>query len=711
MTDIIFSWDSSLIDQRNMVPNFNCPSQVLLEREVDGSVQLYPVQAFVPAFDSETSAFLIQPQGLNAITWNLTFNKQDTWIAGSNVIIYPDEITAPDGSSDGDRISFSPGTGSTQSIKRSFSLEPAQDYTFSGLIALAGGQCDGQTDLIRFNTGVVGTPQIRLSVLNDFPGKTRLLEITFKTLGRLPDYPDNPHQVGTYTITSVTATSITISMASAVAAGAFVGGEATFSNIANTGYTILSNTATSGGSVTIVLQAANLNSDGVVAGTSRLTLSPARRQSVELEIRCHNSVALDMGGLQLEALPFRTSMIYQRGALVMRSLTRCEQRISPIRLRRTFGAFIELKYWRGDGNLCDFGNFSLSINQGRVTATAGSVVAAASDPLPTQNVKIFAQVSEANSTISLYVNGILKARSSISGFQADPQASLSYTTEGVRSIQRFLCFGELVLDGQPPVGGQVTGELADIFQNPTLIDATAVSAHAPLLKLNTVAVPAKELYSARTKIIGITAASRIVTVESNANLVIGQGVTILRETAGIRAEDVVLKALIRTITGTNIELDTVDGLLINDILYAGNLFTPGKTSVRFYYEPIDAQVIQSIDPTAKRLRMVGSVTAFIPNSRAFVTTPEFQDVAEITINTIDPANRDLYVDNVIGLVPGQVISQPLNELIIDPQNYSALLLNQAVPGLTISGRHTNAVEISNSTYSDQLAEVAIRPFL
>lgn len=75
-----------------------------------------------------------------------------------------------------------------------------------------------------------------------------------------------------YIITAVTSTTVTISVAHPVATNELAGRVALFSNLPSNSYNILSNTAASGSSVTLTLQATNLVTDGVTTA-SRLRLN------------------------------------------------------------------------------------------------------------------------------------------------------------------------------------------------------------------------------------------------------------------------------------------------------------------------------------------------------------------------------------------------------------------------------------------------------
>src|SRR3712207_5618414 len=136
MDKVNFSLDSSVVDlNSSSVGNFNRSTLTHLEREVNGNLQLYPIQAFAPAIDSESSAIWLEPLTMNCVSWNLDLTKS-VWLKGSNVVIQPDECKAPDSSNMGDRLLWAPGNGATQLLKRTLKLNAATTYTLSVLLRL-----------------------------------------------------------------------------------------------------------------------------------------------------------------------------------------------------------------------------------------------------------------------------------------------------------------------------------------------------------------------------------------------------------------------------------------------------------------------------------------------------------------------------------------------------------------------------------------------
>ncbi|MBD1864182.1 MULTISPECIES: hypothetical protein [Trichocoleus] len=693
-----FSLEASFVDlNSNAVGNFSRSSMVHLEREVDGGVQLYPIPAHAPAFYSEDGAFLLEPAGINLLTWPLALN-QNVWLKGSNVIIQPDESVAPDSSHLADRVIWAPGNGATQLLKRTLQLDASKSYTLS-IFLRSRGATFTNADVLRVTGDVVGTPAISLSVLNQFPNRYRLeeLTLTFKATGQEPKLPNNPHEATDYAVTAVTNNTITFITANSIGVNDLVGGQAFFNNVVNRFFKITANTGGSGGAVTLTLDVANLVAEGV-STASRVILAAAPKQNVTIEFYCESTAAVDWGGIQLEERPFRSSMIYQEGELNVRAATQLSFRNSPVANLRTFGVFAELKLWRGDGNLWDFGNFKAWIAQNKLFVQAGATTISTPDNLPGQGAKIFAQVAEGSSSLSLYVNGILKARSALTGFVADLNANLTFTSDGVRAFQRFLTTDQLLLDGQPTVGSLAGQDVGEMFKSILLIDATAISAHAPLLNLPPVTVPAPEAPIAKSPITAINTATNVVTVGDGTGFIISKPVT------AMRGNIIIVRATVTNISGANITLNTTAGIVIGDLLIYGNVDQAGHASVRFPFDPVDQQIITAIDVATKRLTVASTLS--FTKQRAFITIPLYQDIAEVIIKNIDNTNGYLFVDNVTNIAVGNVIQQPFNELIISPANYFAGLLNP-VDKVAIAQKWANGLVIENRNP----VPVTVRPYL
>ncbi|NJR40719.1 MAG: hypothetical protein HC781_20165 [Leptolyngbyaceae cyanobacterium CSU_1_4] len=238
-----------------------------------------------------------------------------------------------------------------------------------------------------------------------------------------------------------------------------------------------------------------------------------------------------------------------------------------------------------------------------------------------------------------------------------------------------------------------------LFSNPTLIDSVAISSHAPLLNLNPVTVPGVQPPIAMSAIQGVDTGLNQVTLESRTGFVIGTQVSVMR------GGYVILRTTLTGLPGSAqvVQLSSTYNAQIDDVLVYGQVNAPGTASVRFPYDPVDPQTITAIAsmPTAalpnRKRFTIASVLTFT-KTRAYIRTPLYQDVEEVIIYEIDATNNYLYGDSTSPLVTaGCTIAQPLNEQVIDPDNYFAGIVDP-IPGVSISsenGKYFNGVVVEN----------------
>jgi hypothetical protein len=704
--DYVFSIGGSLVSLNSSgdVANFSRPSPVNLERTVDGSLNLYPVQSYYPAFHSEDGSFLLEPDCANLVTWNLDLT-QSIWLKGSNVTVRKDYAPAPDASYLGDRLRWDVGSGASQSLKRDFLLEADTDYTLSMILRLAGGVF-GASDFLQI-TGTGTFFSVGLGELNDSLNRYKLIEKTFRTAGRQPVFPGSVHQVQNYAIAALTQNTLTLTIPSGytINPGDWIGGQILVNNRA---YDITNNTIT-GGTNVVTVTPVTLLADGVTTAM-KAVLGEAPAQLVTIELYSESTVSIDWGGMQLEKRPFRTSMVYQDGEIEIRNKALLSWRHSPIAGMKTFGFFAELREWRGDGLLFDFGNLKASIVDGKLNMVVGSIPVNLLDDLPTEHLKIFLQISEANSQMSLYVNGILKAKINAPNFRADTLAALDLTSSGLRIWQWLIALDKTLLEGQVNVGDSAKAAIADLFNNQTLIDSVAISSHAPLINLNPVTVPGVQAPIAQSAIVGVDTGLNQVTLESRTGFVAGTQVSVMR------GNYVVLQTMLTGLPGVAqvVQLASTYNALIDDVLVYGRVNVPGTASVRFPYDPVDPQTIISVTamatgtlPNRKRFTIASALT--FTKTRAYIRTALYQDVEEVIIYEIDTVNNYLYGDSISALVTaGCTIAQPLNEQLIDPDNYFAGIVDP-IAGVSISsetGKYSNGVVVEN--YNSQ--PVIVTPY-
>jgi hypothetical protein len=703
------SIQGSLIElNQGEVPNFERRSPVWLEQYLNDSIQLYPVEANYPAIASEDSAWLLEPSGTNLVNYNIDLS-QTSWVKGSNVIVFPDEVPAPDASTYmADRVVWSSGDGLTQILKRSFSLEAGYTYTMSLILMLTGGQLAGDRDVIRLVGGVEGSSTIKLSQLNNYSNRYRLISLQFKVAGKQLVLPTASaggysHDTG-YTVTAVSANTITTTISGTIVADQFKGGQVQFGTNTKV-YPILSSSPNAAnGSVTVTIDASTLIVDGVTVGTVARFLG-AQNQPVDLEFYVESTLSLNFGGIQIEKSPFRTSMIYQDADLKVRAISRLVYRNNPIAKLKSFGIFINLKEWRGDGNIADFGTLNLSIVSNRLVVKAQNATLSTDLVLPA-SVKIFLQVTEENNSISLFINKTLVAKTNLLGYVGDHHANFTLTSEGVRSWKSFIVFDKVLLDGNPETGGIASQEVAYLFDTEAIISARAISAPPPLIVLPPVLIPSKPAPIARSLIVGLNSATNTITVADGTNFPLNAPVSVMRE------DRFILRSRIQTrtpATGTqfNLGLDLTAGVLVGDFLVYGNIDQPGRASVRFPFTPIDQQKILEVDPTLLRIKL-GSTLAF-NRGRGFVQNIFYQDISEVLVLDKQDNLGYLYLDKVTNLEIGHVFSQAEDEMLVSPRCYLPTLLNP-VDNVAIANCYENGLVIENLNPFPVQVQPAIRVY-
>lgn len=686
---INFALRGSLRDaQRQRIPNYNCPSVRMLEAEVNGSVQLTTVGAYEPAIYDDGS-FLLEPPGVNLMTWNMDLGK-NVWLKGSNVFVQSDRGVAPDNSYLADSVTWINGQGATQRLQRQFSLDAAETYQLTLILQATGGRC-GSADVIRVSGGVVGNPSLPLSQLNEQLGKYRILTLPFTTTGVKPVLPASETQLG-FIVTAVTANTVTVTGVTNSGVNALVGGVARFGSVAS--YEITASTAVVSGSIVVTVATNNLIANGVTTA-NRATFEGAPERICTVEIYCESTFSLLWGCGDLKRGAFRTSPIYQLGETVVRggATMAFQNRDNPLVDLINFGVFGELRSWRGDGNLIDFGDLKLSVVNNKLRVTAGSTQLEDSDPLP-ENSRFFVGVSSESSSISLFVNGLLKRRSNLSNFRPASNPVI-LTTPGLRAWKMIVTYGQVLLDGKPEIGEAPSQEVARLF-SPTepVVGADLISAPPASFNLPLITVPRVPLPSIAQQILAVYAVPSLVTIASTTGLIANDSLIVVRGRVGSPEQIIVSRPLLispsEEIYAT---LDSVAGIRVGDFLVKGNALDSGHAFIRFPFVPIDERLITEVDVPGRRVR-VGSSLSFIPNLKAIVRTPIYQDVTEVMITLIDNTNGWLTVDDVNQMAVGQLISQIRSETLIDPELYTISFLSTA-NGVRVGRKAQNGISILN----------------
>ncbi|MGB3203617.1 MAG: hypothetical protein WBB28_01375 [Crinalium sp.] len=712
---IVFSLEGSLTNlQGQEVPNFSRPSPVWLERYKSESLQLYPVETHYPAIYAEDGSFLIEPSGVNLINHNM---DAGFWYRGSNVNVRRRAANAPiENSHEASRISWfawdQVGDGSSQVLRKPLFLRPQKSYYLSAILSLSGGVIGGN-DVIRIMSveAISGIEtkiaEVKLGDLNNFPNRYRLCELAFDTTGQSPTLPIAAHSPERKVI-EITPSTVVIEVPNdTVVADQLAGASATFSSDTTRKYIVAGNTPSdSDGNVTIFFGVTTLVANNVAINDS-IVFGSADDALINVEFFVENPITLNFGGIQLEEGKFRTSMIYQNATLNLRAASKLTYRFNPIGGLRTFGIFLSLKEWRGDGNLINLGNIRAFIYNGQLQVKTEKAIVIINSPLP-PNSDIFIQVDESLSSLFIYIDGYLKGRLEIEPMVGDPNAYLDLTSLGIRSYRRIAVMDQLITGGTSVLNELATGEVADLFEAQVLIDAHAISSNAPLIILPPVTVPAKEAPIAKAQITTLIDPSqqpdiRYVHIGNNSAFLVNTTVSILRGNVEIATRLIIEKR------GTQfLELDSTQGLLPGDAIVYGYTSQPGKASVRLPFVPIDTQRIVAVNTNYNWIT-VESCLSF-RKERAFVHTEFYQDVAEVIVYGTDPLNNTLVVNSAIGIEPGNFISQPLTETRIDPSNYFAKLLN-TIANVSVKYKYSNGLVIENNNYYSVECRPCIRVYL
>lgn len=490
--DIIFALCGSFVDRKNRrVPNYRRLSAALNEREVGSTITLDQIDFGNPAISSDDFAIWIEPSGDNLTTHNIDLT-QPIWERGGNVSIRSDFAPAPNAIYNADAVTWLSGFGNTQVLGRNYTLNQGSSYFLRRILQCPTGSRFGRNDVIRFSGAVVGSQAYQLSGLNEFQGQYRFVDIPFTTSGiaivnNLP--------LGNNVISAVTASTFTIALAGR-SSNDLTGGAVTFSHSPNVIYEIASNTATSVGNVVITTTVSTLVTDGVTTSVTASLGQPPTKE-VRIETYVESTASLIWGGESLERRSFPSSMIYQTATRQGRAITEVvfQPRDNVIANATSFGLFVDLKLWRGDGNLFNFGNWRLSIVNSKLTATVGAVTFADPDNLPS-SCKFYVQTSAENATTSIYVNGILKIKTSTPSFRGNTDQPLTLNSSGVRAYRSVWATNITQSDGQPIVSGVATGDVAFAFNNEA-IGQDLIAAQDAVFVLQPVVVPASGQIFAR----------------------------------------------------------------------------------------------------------------------------------------------------------------------------------------------------------------------
>lgn len=225
-----------------------------------------------------------------------------------------------------------------------------------------------------------------------------------------------------------------------------------------------------------------------------------------IALYCEAAVSLDWSGVQIEEGSIRTSLINQQASIQSRGADTLLYPSSPVEGLDSFLFYLNLETWRGNGNLLQAGNFRLEIANGYLSATCGVVTATDPTPLP-NSARVACRVSKGLEKVQIYVNGVLKARETLTGYVATA-GSLQVAGSGVRQLKVGYAFNRDVGDGSVDIGGTAGGELLTLFSQDILF-ADQTEGFSQIVLPSIRLLPGR---SATVKLPGIQRASQTITV-------------------------------------------------------------------------------------------------------------------------------------------------------------------------------------------------------
>lgn len=695
---ICFIVKGSLVDSvEQAIPYFDrsTPSTIATT-DINGNAEIVRIDAHRPAISPKTGIIGIEPVGKNELTWNASPSNV-SWIKGTNVSVDLSRKPGLDRTFYTSTVTWRAGTNpNTQKIRKEILLEANTDYCLSAIFKLTAGLFRA-TDEVRIVGGVVGTAATSLSVLNQKPQQQGSLTLKFKTTGGNPTIPVVPEDY--LSIQSVQAGAVNV-LLPGVVSNQLLGAQVRFTGVGDS-FLVTSNTATNLASGLVTLVVASVTTVATLPGlgvtqSGKLKISRPPLQQCFIEIESRNDVSLEWGAIQVEARDFSTAMIFQQDSLRIRSRTELIYPDNPIAGKPNCGLFIDLDSQRGDGNILDSEAIELEIINKKLHARIGGQTIVCAEDLPRLSAKVFINISRIANRALLFVDSKLAGVASLSNF-TPTNSTMALASEGSRNYRAIVFFEDTLKDSNDTtLGRAATGQVAALFAAKSFGSAAIFRSRRPTIILPQVVIPGLT----RPNVVNITGknnSTRTLSLDSIEDIVINKEVTITNQNIFI------LKATVIALAGNSVILDTpIEIVNIGYQLRQGET-TFGKSIARFPWEPIDVQIIGSINPLDNSVILQSSALSF-SQGKAIVQDEKDRFICEPLITRVVPIDRKIYVDSVASLVVGQSISQPRSELKIDPANYLATVV-EGTPAVAIDTLAQTGLVLSNG--SDQAAAVTI----
>lgn len=680
--------------------------------DVEGSVFLQSSKAGMPAFSDALGYIQLEPESENLIPWNTALEKEQ-YLKGDNVFLNTDERISPSGENgDSDIVTWVSGTGATQQlIALVGELDMNKVYTFSAIVQSLSSSF-GPNDQVRFQNeaGLQVAEPIPLAQLNGKSEKYIYLDRQLALSGIEPDQEKLQPADNTAThfeVQSVTSGTLVIDGIKAeVGANDLVGGWVvkTGDEATSVRFKILGNTASATGSSQLTLDVGTSNLTLLFSALDKVILRGPEQQKLKIIFYVESTAALLFGGLFLEPLPFRTAPIYQRGVRKIRVGNKVEYGVqhNPLSGRNTFGVFAHIHEMRGDGNIVNFGNFSIAYESDSIVVRAKDTTLSVSlSDTPKKNLKIYTGISVTSGAIFLVINGKVRARSNITGFEGSKTTPMVLTSAGLRHLLNISVFSES-FDDLLQVGDMIpaSSDLDEMFYT-DFVPSELMAKYVTQIALPSVVIPQPSGYRETYRIKTINAATKVLTIGDGSFFPMGTPVRIVRDGTAVAS------AVVASVSGVSVTLDHTTGMRVDDYIVPERELPESRVAVVFPYVTSDAQTIQSVNTTNKTV-VVASALAMVPGL-AYVYTSLNQQVARVVITKVFQETRTLELSSMTDIEAGFIIGQavPGTELRVSPDNYFVSL---AEPNTAVSFavKASDGVVLAQNTVP---AAMEVRPLL
>lgn len=755
--NLIFALKGSYTDfVGGNIPNYSRSSPLWLDKFHNDDLSIESFEAYHPVFLStpDDISLYIEPSAINYVLNNHRFSSPH-WYKGTKVIIEDNVSLSPSGYREVDRISWVAGSQNSQLLYQEVSLIPGETYCLSAILR-TNNDTFTEGDRLTLFAGdatsgdvqdVNGTP-ISLSALNDSLDKWHILEGTFTVPGvtkgdrsLLPNLENSGNGIFPFfSILRYTNEVFTLSinhpLTVDVEADAWNGaifncviGENVYS------FEIMANSFLSSQKqiVTITVKPSP-NIDFVSIGsTGFIENPPVSLYKVGFYVESLSSV--EIGGIQLERRDFRTSFIFQGDQIRPRSETNCSYYHSPLKGDGNFSIFLAISLWRGNGSVVDFGDWSISIDEGKLVFHSLDFH---DIELETENFKLLIEFDNLNQEQRLFFDGALIERSESGVFSFAEDSSLSLSSTGVRAIKELLVFRENIgfkegvslTTHLTPINSKAEGLIAEIFASHIPLDLEVLHNISPrILNLPPIVVPPRIQENNAFTPLSIDYLLNALTLSlSEGNIVktlfdleptqldftfsdpipvfLAHPLINDNQPVEIFARANLLSLSISTVA--TLTLDSLSGFRIGDLILFNHIDIQGRAIVRFPHIPLDLQVIRSLNRDNYTI-VVDDASSFT-TGRVIVTTPSNQDVGEFVVLYVDQLTNTITLNSLDGIYVNDFIYKLKFEQLIDRENYFVNTLSK-VEGVSILKTYSNGIIFANDNSFPIRVEPVVHVFL